>query len=81
MIVGRRFGNAEIFHGFRYLDPHLLAHPEIMVNGIARSKDHRCIVEEIDAVFPKIFGRDAFDFKKFPECYVNIEFPCNFAIG
>ena len=80
-VIGGRFGNAEILHGFGNLDAHLLADSEIMVNGIPGSKNDCCIIKHVDPVFTEIFGRDTLNFEKFPESDIYVEFPCNFAIG
>lgn len=72
-VIGRGFRNTEIFHCFRHFDPHLLAHPEIMVNGIARRKYDRGKLLEVYLILPEILGRDSFYSKKLPECDVDVE--------
>ena len=80
-VVCGRFRDAEVLHGFRDFNPHLLAYPEIMVNRIAGSKDNCSIIQDVNLILAEILGGNSVNFKKFPEGDVDIEFSRYLTIG
>ena len=60
-VIGDRLAKTKILGVRRNLDPHVLAHPEIMVHGILAAHDDRRILIWPYPEFPELFLRNSFD--------------------
>jgi hypothetical protein len=79
-IIGGGFRNTKILHGFGYLDPHLLANPEIMINCIAGSENYGSVIHYVHFILPEIFGRNSVNSEEFAEGDIDVEFSSDLSI-
>src|SRR4051812_6003864 len=54
-IISCGFGDAEIFHSFRYVYPHFNAHPEKMVCCITTCENNGRMLGDVNLILPEIF--------------------------
>jgi hypothetical protein len=79
-IVSYSLRGTEVLHILGDLDPHLLAHPEEMIDTVFAGHHHRLELIRANPVFPEFLFGDSFDMVKGSPVYVNRVFLFNVVV-